>query len=233
MDTLLKALQPNGFTARVDPDKGRTLLDGAGTTLKISIVERVTQTNHTATPSEERALKRYYQSFGTGSNGERPDIPHYDWHPTGLLTLTVGEWPSRKWNDTHRSYVDRRLGGIVAAIVGLAEAKHAKEVEEERRRRAFQEAQEQYEAQVRLRNNERRKLRELFRDVSRLRRANDLRELIAAVEERARRDGKFTVEKQEWIEWANAKADWVDPLVRRPDPILDAPEPEAPNYWRF
>jgi hypothetical protein len=29
------------------------------------------------------------------------------------------------------------------------------------------------------------------------------------------------------------KADWVDPLVRRSDPILDTPEPEAPSYWRF
>jgi hypothetical protein len=28
-----------------------------------------------------------------------------------------------------------------------------------------------------------------------------------------------------------AKADWIDPLVRRSDPILDAPEPEAPSFW--
>ena len=40
-------------------------------------------------------------------------------------------------------------------------------------------------------------------------------------------------EKQLWIEWARGKADWLDPLVRRSDPILDAPEPEAPSYWQY
>jgi hypothetical protein len=233
MDALLKALEPNGFTARVDPDKGRTLLEGANTTLTIQIVEQVTRTNHTATPSEARALNRYYQSFQTGTNRERPDIPHYDWDPTGRLTLTVGEWPSRKWNDTHRSLIDRRLSGIVATIIGLAETKYAREAEERRRQHAYQEARARYEAQVRTRNQERLKLRELFRDASRMRRANDLRELITAFEEHARRDGEYTAEKQHWVAWAKAKADWVDPLVRRSDPILDAPEPEAPDYWRF
>ena len=73
----------------------------------------------------------------------------------------------------------------------------------------------------------------MFRDASRLQRANRLREFIAAVEDRAHRDGELTQEKQQWIEWARAKADWIDPLVRRSDQILDAPEPEAPSFWRF
>jgi len=44
---------------------------------------------------------------------------------------------------------------------------------------------------------------------------------------------ELTPEKQQWLEWAKTKVDWLDPLVRRSDPILDAPEPEAPSYWRF
>jgi hypothetical protein len=43
----------------------------------------------------------------------------------------------------------------------------------------------------------------------------------------------MTVEKQQWIEWARAKADWIDPLVRRSDPILDAPYPKAPSSWHY
>ena len=65
---------------------------------------------------------------------------------------------SRKWNDTERSLIDTRLGRIVAAIVGLAEEKRAKEAEEERRRRVHQEALACYEAQVHARNEERRRL---------------------------------------------------------------------------
>ena len=80
---------------------------------------------------------------------------------------------------------------------------------------------------------ERRQLRALFRHASRLQRANRLREFIAAVEDRARHDDELTPEKQQWLELAKAKADWLDPLVRRSDPILDPPEPEAPSYWGF
>ncbi|MGB5102047.1 MAG: hypothetical protein WBO04_01845 [Steroidobacteraceae bacterium] len=125
MDTLLKSLEPSGFTAQVDEEKGQTLLVGGGTTLTISIVEQVTRTSHTPTRAEVRARDRYYDSFRVGARGEYPTIPQFDWHPTGRLTLTVGSWPSRKWNDTERSLIDSRLSGIVAAIVGLAEAKRA------------------------------------------------------------------------------------------------------------
>ena len=50
---------------------------------------------------------------------------------------------------------------------------------------------------------------------------------------RARDDDKLTPVTKRWLEWAKAKADWLDPLVRRSDPILDAPEPEAPSDWGF
>lgn len=232
-DTLLKALEPIGFTAAIDEEKGQTLLVGGGTTLTISIVEQVARSSHTPTRAEVRARDRYYDSFRVGTRVEYPNIPQFDWHPTGRLTLAVGSWPSRKWNDTERSLMDSRLSGIVAAIIGLAEAKRAKEEEEERRKQAYEEARARYEAQVRARNEERRQLRALFHGASRLQRANRLREFIAAVEDRARHDGELTAERQQWIDWARAKADWIDPLVRRSDPILDAPEPEAPRYWLF
>lgn len=35
----------------------------------------------------------------------------------------------------------------------------------------------------------------------------------------------------DWLAWARAKADWLDPLVLVSDVILDAPEPKRPGYW--
>lgn len=131
MDTLLKALGPSGFTARVDTEKGETPLVGGGTTLSISIVEQIARTIHTPTPKEVQTRNRYDDSFRRGGREEHPEIPQFDWHATGRLTLTVGEWPSRRWNDTERSLIDTRLRGVVAAIFGLAEEKRAKEAEEE------------------------------------------------------------------------------------------------------
>lgn len=54
-DTLLKALEPSGFTARVDEEKRQTLLVGGGTTLTISIVEQATRTSHSPTRAEVQA----------------------------------------------------------------------------------------------------------------------------------------------------------------------------------
>jgi hypothetical protein len=129
--------------------------------------------------------------------------------------------------------IDSRLRGVIAGIVSLAEEKRIKEAEEERRRNTYEAAVAEYKVQVQARNEERRKLSAMFRDATRLHRANRLREFIAAVEERASRSGELTPEKQAWIAWANAKADWIDPLVKRDDPILDAPEPREPSLWDF
>lgn len=230
MDTLLKALQCSGFTARVDTEKGGTLLVGRGTTLSIALVEQVIRTEHVPTPREKRARDRYFESFRFGTQVERPNIPQFDWHATGKLTLTAGSYPSRNWNDTARSLIDTRLANIIATIVGLAEEKHAQEAEAERRQRAYEKARNQYEAQLAELAEERRMVRELFRNANQLRRATYLREFIDAVENQARKGDELTPEKHQWIEWARAKADWVDPLVRRHDPILDTPEPQSPKY---
>jgi hypothetical protein len=109
----------------------------------------------------------------------------------------------------------------------------ARETGKERRRWTCEEARARYVAQVRARNTEHRQLHALFRDASRPQRANRLREFIAAVEDRARHADAPTPAKQQWIEWAKAEAHWLDPLVRRSDPVRDAPAPEAPSYRHF
>jgi hypothetical protein len=81
MDTLLKSLEPCGFTALVDVEKGLTHLVDGSTPLTISIVEQVTQTSHTPTHSEVQARDRYYDSFRVGARAEYPNIPQFDWHP--------------------------------------------------------------------------------------------------------------------------------------------------------
>jgi len=40
----------------------------------------------------------------------------------------------------------------------------------------------------------------------------------------------LSAEQSEWLAWARAKADWLNPLVKVSDPILDAPEPNKPGY---
>ena len=62
----------------------------------------------TETRTVVRARQRYYDLYRTGAQVEYPNIPQFDWHPTGSLTTTAGRWPSRKWNDTEPSRMDSR-----------------------------------------------------------------------------------------------------------------------------
>ena len=52
-----------------------------------------------------------------------------------------------------------------------------------------------------------------------------------AVEQAAKLKGELTDELVDWIGWARAKADWLDPMIRVSDIVLDAPEPEKPVHW--
>ena len=62
-------------------------------------------------------------------------------------------------------------------------------------------------------------------------RATRLRAYVDAVEHAATLKGELTDELVEWIDWARAKANWLDPMIRVSDLILDAPEPEMPALW--
>ena len=49
-----------------------------------------------------------------------------------------------------------------------------------------------------------------------------IRQYIEAEKLNAVSKNILTPEKQEWINWAIAKADWLDPLINKTDDIFDA-----------
>ena len=105
-------------------------------------------------------------------------------------------------------------------------------VEQQTREAEMEAAQSRYLAAVKRRADEAERLRRLLRDAVRLERANRIRTLVAAVEARAETTGSLGQEQRDWIDWARAKADWIDPVIRASDPILDGPEPRRPQQWR-
>ena len=48
-----------------------------------------------------------------------------------------------------------------------------------------------------------------------------IRKYVEAKKEKAQNENTLDQETQEWINWANDKADWLDPLINKPDEILD------------
>ena len=231
---LFKLLEPLEFDVRIDTNKAHTMLLGRGTSIPLAITEHVSRSRHTLTKAEERAQKRYFEAYRYGRHLDYPDIPEFDWTPSGRLTISVGRYPlARNWNDTAKTALETRLTTIATEIVGLAEGTRKREEEEQRRETARRAAQDAYELAVAQRNQENEKFSSLVRNASRFRRANALREYINAVSDRASVSGKLDSTLQEWVAWARSKADWIDPLIDVSDPVLDAPEPTKPSYWKY
>ncbi len=184
------------------------------------------------TRKEVRPRGRYYDSYRKGVTIEYRDIPEFEWHPTAPLTIAASKWPRQKWNDTERRLMLSRFSGIVAAIIALFSNLIApRKKNRSAASAAYDEDRSLYEATFHARINEHRNLHTQILDANRSQRADRLRDVIAAVENPALRNKDLTPGKRQWIEWANAKADWLDLLVRRAYPILELPESKVPSYW--
>lgn len=234
MDTVLKSLGDLGFTTHVNPESGTTVLTGGGTTQTLALVEQVSREKHTPTRSESQAIAGYRNAAERGRYIPYPKIPEYDYIATGRLTLHLGPYPKRRqWNDTDHSKLEARLTRIIAEMMDRTEAQRLREAEEAHRERAYQAAREKYNAYVDATNREWDQLKSMLRDARRHQRAQSLREYLTALQSHAEKTGSMTPAQAQRIQWGFDKADWLDPVINRIDPILDAPEPERPHYWSY
>ncbi|WP_199915236.1 hypothetical protein [Parazoarcus communis] len=232
-DALIKALTKEGFAFEIDAEKGGTWVKWleTGTKMTVVITEHIKRSAHVITPAEERARKRYWDRSRWDHSASYPSIAQYDYTPTGTLTIEVGRWPSRKWNDTPRTQLERRLGEVVGGVMVLARDIHAKEQEEARRKEAYRIAVARYEFLTTRRASELARFKELEADATNWERAVRLRAFADAREKQLRAEGVLSADEADWLAWARTKADWLDPLVLVSDLILDAPEPKRPGYW--
>lgn len=233
VDALLKELIKRGFDIEIDGERGVTLLKWVetGTTLEFALTEYIRRTRHERTPAEEQAQKRYWDRSRWDNSASFPHVPMYDYTPTGTLTIQVGRWPSRTWKDTPRTQLQNRLGEVVGGTVGLAQETHAKELEEARRKEEHRRAVERCEFLTKRRADEVERFKHLEASATDWERAARLRAYANALEEQAKATGQVPAKLCDWLAWAHAKADWLDPLILVSDPVLDAPEPKRPGYW--
>ncbi|RJG04441.1 hypothetical protein D3878_14555 [Noviherbaspirillum sedimenti] len=230
-DSLLKQLEKQSVTIRIDAQRKETLLDLDGTVVSFSITERVERTTHVDTPAERRAKERYRSRSMLDVAMPYPHTPGYDYRPTGILTISAGRWPSRNWNDTSRTPLEKRMAEIVTGLIALIEETRAKEAEEARQKEARRLREERYAYLVQRRENELARFKKLETDAINWERAARLRGYIAAREQKLITDMGARPEHADWIAWALAKADWLDPMMQVCDTILDAPEPKRPGYY--
>jgi hypothetical protein len=140
-------------------------------------------------------------------------------------------WEGRKWNDTRQRRLEERLPEIVAGAMQVADARRERQERQQKEAEERRAKEEAYEDAFARRAQERKEYFGLRRESSRWRLACQIRDYVAAAEQAAETSGLLTKERQEWLAWARAKADWLDPMVEVCDIVLDAPMPQQ-WWWR-
>lgn len=144
-----------------------------------------------------------------------------DYIPTGEFILKVGQYyRGKEWRDGKVKLEDL-LPSIVAKIEIDAQAEKAQNEENRKHWLKWEEAEQiKKEAKKRV-TDEIEKFNKLLQTSEQFNKAQLIRQYIEAEKQKATAENNLTTEKQEWIKWANDKADWYDPTINKPDDLLD------------
>ena len=209
LDALFRAVEELGGKVNADLSM-RVMAD----TVRIRIAEGQDKVKHELTKQEARALVEYNDKVKRNGWASKPQIRKYDSIYNGKLRIIFdnGEYI----RDTGKEKLEDRLGDLLMRLYeNSEEARIQRERLEEERRKREEEARRQAEIQKR-KEDEVRRTRELLNQAEDYRIACEIRQYIAAVA----RQKDITPETAAWIQWANRKADWYDPIVAAEDEYL-------------
>jgi hypothetical protein len=196
MDMLTKLLRYRGHTLGDKYDKTCILID----TIYIDFDLR-------------EATKRIPATTTYGSS---------EYIPTGEFVLKIGEYSGEKeWRDG-KVKIESLLARIVAKLEIYAQEKKKQE-EASRLWRLQYDTELNRKKEIKKRKDEEiTKFNKLVALSEQHNKTILIRQYIEAEKQHAINTNNLTPEKQEWINWATDKADWLDPLINKPDEILDA-----------
>lgn len=209
LDPIYKAVEHLGGS--VNDDLSMTIRNEH---VVLIITEKLNQTPHTLTKDEIKQVKKYEQDKKRYLYAYEPRFRKYDYIPTGKLRLST--YGKIFFRDTNNSVVEDQLGNILLALYLQSEDVRIEREKREEKQRKVEEEKRRKELQRQKYNDEVDLLQELTNKASDYETACKIRAYIEAVE--ARND--LDEETIEWIRWAKARADWLDPSVALADPIL-------------
>lgn len=228
IDALIKAMEPLGCMLT---DNMEFAVNGE--TVCVSFSESQDKIDHIPTKEENRQLLEYEEKRRKYSYASKPQISKYDYQYNGRLCLKINN--QKSFRDCKAYQLEDRLSDMMLEIYAAAE-----ELKQQRLAREEAERKRQEEA---CRREERRKRynTEVDRTLALANIADDydtackIRRYISAYQA-AHPDEDIS----EWQEWANAKADWYDPIISREDELLgkrdhakakDEKTPKHSGYW--
>ncbi|MCY1298668.1 hypothetical protein D9M70_481640 [compost metagenome] len=200
----------------------RTQVDMLGVSLELNLTETTTRR-----PYEPTA-----QELAKQARGDWVYWPKWHYVPTGKLMILAAHGLAGKIIDSARAPVEAQLNALIVAMGRWAVSRL---VEREERARVEAERHRQREAALALKaqqDAERQRLQQLACEARAWQRASGIRAYLHAMERCAVQAGGLSDAQQQYLAWARAKADWLDPLIRAPDELLDRRIDIPPPGWR-
>ncbi|MCV3818922.1 hypothetical protein [Pseudomonas aeruginosa] len=209
-NALVRALEARGFPLVAGARHLEVELFGVR--LALSIVEPTTRADYVPTAAELAEKARRGWSYW----------PRYSYTPSGRLEVRADGGYGGLIRDGVRQQVEEQLNKLVIRMakraVGILRYR-----EERARAEALREVQRREAlAQKALQEAEQQKLKTLRAAAQRWQEAQLIRAYLDALEQVGLAHGEGRSDAQQaYLRWARAKADWLDPLVDSPDPVLD------------
>lgn len=212
MDALVKALEARQFSVSVSPGKGGdTSAQVLGEAVPFWIEEIVDAVERPWTPKELKEKEKYSWMHTK---------PEYNHVPSGRLALKIGSAPytgiRRTVADAEKHRLESSLNKFLQVLVLGAERQQSERIKRERQEREWAEAKRQREEEERRRWEEQKRVERLNQQLDDWSRSRRIREYIAEMREVTLNPMKWNfagIPLPEWMEWALAYADRIDPVA--------------------
>ena len=203
LNTLVKALEKRGYNLCAGDRHAQVEMFGSRFTL--GIYEPTKRSNYV--PTEKELAAKYW--------------PRYQYTPSGTLEIRCGDGYDVLAKDKVRQPIEEQLNLVVEVMARRAINRLRYREEQERLAVIREQRRQEALAQQAIQNAEKQKLAQLIDDAQRWQQAETIRAFLRAQEVHALEAGALSNQQLTFLAWARAKADWLDPLVKQPDAILD------------
>ena len=184
-------------------------------TVPIVFSEAKDTNDHILTKKEERELAEYEIRKQKYSWETRPNIRKYDHVFNGKLTMKINK--DYVFRDSPSTKIEERLDEILLALYKASEDVRIERLRREEAARQAAEEQRQREHRLQMYNAEVKKTNALVNAANDYEIACRIRKYVEHVSELF---DSTDPKKQEWLAWAEEKADWFDPAIASEDPIF-------------
>jgi hypothetical protein len=215
MDALIKSLERHGCTVRIGTRLTETELVLREGTISFRLDERTTRV---AIPKPANRDSWW---------------PKHEMVATGEFSLEFGRYVLRgsphTWSDKKNLRLEAQVPDIIAAVSTWEEILRGRRLRREDEEARREEAKVREISNARSQETLRRQRAMLVANLESWERAERIRNFLMSVRQRL-----TDPEHQQWMEWASAQADMLDPLLR-PESVIEAvtlePHFTPPNSW--